>query len=367
MMQVLRDMFMLGRFLRVMKTIVHTKIKDMLNKPKVAIFSDLHLGIYGNSTDWHDIALKWADWIVKDLKKNNIKDILFLGDFFHNRSEISVLTTHVASEIISKFKDFNMIMVIGNHDCFYKNRADIHSLGMLKGHDNLTIVDECLKIESFGKSLLFVPWFVDVPVGKYDYIFGHFEIVSFKMNNFKICDHGLQPSALLKGMTDHVFSGHFHNRHSKEYKEGSIHYVGNTFPMDFSDVGNTRGYHILDVESGEIEFFENPISPKFVKILLSEIEQVESSTIKGNIVKMIIDVDMDDPEIEKNKNHVRNMKPHQFIAELNVSSKNIDNVEVIDSIDISDQLEEFRKQLKLEKLQDERVGGIIKELYANNS
>ena len=80
----------------------------MIKKPKVAIFSDLHLGLYGNSTEWHEIALKWADWITADLKKKKIVDIFFLGDFFHNRSEISVQTIHVASELVAKFKNFNM-------------------------------------------------------------------------------------------------------------------------------------------------------------------------------------------------------------------------------------------------------------------
>lgn len=338
----------------------------MINKPKVAIFSDLHLGIYGNSTEWHKIALDWADWIVGDLKKRKIKDILFLGDFFHNRSEISVLTTHVASEIISKFKEFNMIMVIGNHDCFYKNRADVHSLGLLKGHDNLTIVDNPLQITAFGKSLMFVPWFVDVPEGKYDYLFGHFEIISFKMNNFKVCDHGSDPMDFLASKTDKVFSGHFHNRHSKKYNEGSIHYVGNTFPMDFSDVGNTRGYHILDIETGDLEFFENSVSPKFIKILLSEIGDVKEDDIQGNIVKLIIDKDVSDEEFEKFKAYIRKFSPHQFESEFNVSSRTIDNVETIDSIDLVEQFAEFQAQLKLEKEQDVRVGNIIKTLYENN-
>jgi predicted MPP superfamily phosphohydrolase len=118
----------------------------MIKKPKIALFSDLHLGLYGNSTEWHEIALKWADWIVADLKKKKITDIFFLGDFFHNRSEISVQTIHVASELIAKFKDFNLFMVIGNHDAFYKNRSDVHSLGFLKGHDNITIIDQNLEV-----------------------------------------------------------------------------------------------------------------------------------------------------------------------------------------------------------------------------
>jgi DNA repair exonuclease SbcCD nuclease subunit len=337
----------------------------MLKKSKVAIFSDLHLGIYGNSTDWHDIALKWADWIVADLKKKKIKDIFFLGDFFHNRSEISVQTVHVASLIIEKLKDFNILMIIGNHDSYYKNRSDVHSLGLLKGHGNLTIIDKPLTFEAYEKSFAFIPWEGDISNVSVDYLFGHFEIESFKMNNFKVCDHGLSPAQLVSnnGM---VFSGHFHNRHSKKYKEGSIHYVGNTFPMDFSDVGNDRGYHILDVESGDLEFFVNPVSPKFKRIILSKIDDVCVDDIQGNIVKLIIDKDVSDDKLEKFKAYLSKLSPYQLTTEFNVTSKSIDNVEQVDSIDLTEMFEEFQEQLKLDAEKNLRVKSIIHTLYERN-
>jgi len=338
----------------------------MIKKNKIAIFSDLHLGIYGNSTNWHQIALDWADWIVADLKKKKISDIFFLGDFFHNRSEISVQTGHIASLIIEKFKDFNMLMIVGNHDCFYKNRSDIHSLGLLKGHSNITIIDESLQFSQFGKKFLFVPWEGEIPDDKFDYIFGHFEIISFKMNNFKVCDHGYNPMDFLASKTSMVFSGHFHNRHSKKYNEGSIHYVGNTFPMDFSDVGNQRGYHILDVESGDLEFFPNPVSPTFVKVLLSKTDDVSDDLIRNNIVKLIIDGDVSDDIIEKQKVYLSQFKPFQLTTEFNVSSKSINNVDHVDAIDLEEMFEEFQEQMKLDDDQNERVGKIIKRLYERN-
>ena len=47
----------------------------MIKKSKVAIFSDLHLGLYGNSEQWHEVALKWADWIVGELTTINHESI----------------------------------------------------------------------------------------------------------------------------------------------------------------------------------------------------------------------------------------------------------------------------------------------------
>lgn len=334
----------------------------MIKKPKVAIFSDLHLGLYGNSTEWHDIALKWADWITADLKKKKISDIFFLGDFFHNRSEISVQTIHVASELIAKFKDFNMFMVIGNHDAFYKNRSDVHSLGFLKGHDNITIIDDNLEFESYGKKLLFVPWNHELSEGKFDHIFGHFEIQSFKMNNYKVCDHGFQVMDFLASKTTNVWSGHFHLRSEKKYNEGLIRYVGNTFQHDFNDSGDDKGYHILNLEDDSVEFITNTVSPKFIKVPLSKIKDYKDD-VEGNIVKLIIDMDVEDDKVEKFKIYLNNFEPFRLTTEYNVVTKTIGDVEQVDSIDIVGMFDEFYEQLSLEEDQLKRVKKINDELY----
>ena len=336
-------------------------------KSKVAIFSDLHLGLYGNSEQWHNVALDWADWIVGELTKQKIKDIFFLGDFFHNRSEISVQTIHVASRILQKFENFNIIMIVGNHDAYYKNRSDVHSLGLLNGHKNLTIVDKNLTIEEFDKTLLFVPWNSEVPDGKFDYIFGHFEIINFKMNNFKICDHGLSAMDFLLSKTCNVYSGHFHLRNSKKYNEGSIHYVGNTFPHDFNDYGNTKGYHILDLEDGKLDFYENTVSPKFNKIFLSKIKDYKKEEFENNVIKLIVDIAADEKQVEKVQTYISKFKPFQFHTEYNTVSKSIDDVDEIDSIDLMDSIEEFIDQLKLEENKEDRILKILKLIYEKNS
>lgn len=332
-------------------------------KAKVAIFSDLHLGIYGNSENWHTVALNWADWIVGELKQKKIKDIIFLGDFFHNRSEISVQTIHVASMILERFKDFQMIMIVGNHDAYYKNRSDVHSLGLICGHENIHVVSENLILEEVEKRLLFVPWNGTLPDEKFDYIFGHFEIQNFRMNNYKVCDHGLSAMDFLENRTDTVFSGHFHHRTSKKYSEGNIHFVGNTFPMDFADVDNLKGYYILDLEDGDLEFYENTVSPKYKKIFISKLKSYKDEDFKNNIVKLIVDMDATEKQVEKIQNYISKFKPFYLNTEYNTVSKIVDDVEELDSIDLVEQFDEYIGQLKLETEKETRVKLIIKELY----
>lgn len=338
----------------------------MLKKPKVAIFSDLHLGIYGNSENWHKIALNWADWISSELSGKKIKDILFLGDFFHNRSEISVQTIHVASMILEKLKNFNIIMVVGNHDAYYKNRSDVHSLGLICGHENIHVVDEVFVLDEFEKKLLFVPWNADLPNGSYDYIFGHFEIRNFRMNNSKVCDHGLNATDFLSGRTSRVFSGHFHHRTSKKYKEGEIHFVGNTFPMDLSDMDNLKGYHILDLEDGKLEFFENTVSPKFKKIYATKLKEYGKEDFQNNVLKLIIDLDATEKQVEKLQSYILKFKPFFLNTEYFVNVRTIDDVEDLESVDLAQQFTEYIDQLKFDDEKEKRIKILIKELYERN-
>ena len=338
----------------------------MIKKTNVAIFSDLHLGVYGNSEKWHDTALKWTDWIINELNQKKIKDILFLGDFFDNRTEISVQTIHIASQIIEKFKKFNLFMIIGNHDAYYKNRSDVHSLGLVRGYDNITLIDKNLEFEAFNKRFLMVPWNNNIPDSSYDYIFGHFEIQTFKMNNYTVCNHGLNPLHMLSNATNAIFSGHFHNRNSKKYKEGNIHYVGSCFPLDFSDEANVKGYHILDVESGALDFFENEVSPRFVKTYISKIKSLDVDSIKNNIVKLVVDEEVDDVKLEKVTNLLNKLKPWQLTIDYNVINKSLNDVESVDSINIKEMFDEFYEQLGLDEDQLERVKKINEKLYENN-
>ena len=53
-----------------------------INKSKVAIFSDLHLGVHSNSTEWHKYAIEWANWFRDECREKGIKDIIFCGDIY---------------------------------------------------------------------------------------------------------------------------------------------------------------------------------------------------------------------------------------------------------------------------------------------
>lgn len=276
-----------------------------LNNRKVCCVSDVHIGVHQNSAMWHQIALDWAAWLKHELKEKKITDIVIPGDLFHYRDEIAVNTIHVVTQILKMWKDFNIVLLVGNHDAYYKDRSDVNSLSILDGWENIKVVSEPTQFTAFNKKLMFCPWGTTTrQIKKSDIIFGHFEIESFRFNQHKICEEGIQSSALLK-KSPLVITGHFHLREERKYKTGKIVYLGNPFQMDFGDVYSTKGYHILDIVTGDYEFYENTISPTHQKIKLSSLVEIGSINtkvkrlFKNNIVKLIIDrnVSPDDMDI----------------------------------------------------------------------
>ena len=247
-----------------------------IKNSKVCCIADLHIGVHQNSIFWHETALKWAQWLKEELNNKDIKDIFILGDLYHYRDEIAVNTIHVVNQILNLWSEFNIVILVGNHDSFYKDRSDVNSLSILDGWRNILVISEPTTYTILGKTATFLPWGASLKdIGKSDILFGHLEIESFKMNSHKHCDHGIKTSDLLK-KADLIMTGHFHLRDERKYDKKTILYVGNPFEMDFGDTGSTKGYYVLDASNLTYEFFENPVSPKHKKLTITELLNFKS-------------------------------------------------------------------------------------------
>jgi len=322
-----------------------------IKKNKVAIFSDLHLGVHSNSSEWHKYAIDWANWFREECREKGIKDLIFCGDWHHNRSEISVNTLQVSADILDMFEEFNLIAITGNHDIYYKHRTDVNSLSIFKNRKNVTILEQYQTLEAFDRKLSFCPWNTPTKViEKSDVIFGHFEIESFKMNAFKVCEEGVKVKDLLK-KSSLVISGHFHTRHEKQYGAGTILYVGNPFQMDFGDAGNRKGYHILDLDTLEYEFFENNVSPCYEKITLSELVEegditpIVKNKISNNIVKLKVDKNISQDDMDILTSVFNKLQPEQFSVDYDINFNRIldnrEDIEDLSGVDVEQAIEEF--------------------------
>jgi DNA repair exonuclease SbcCD nuclease subunit len=342
---------------------------------KYAIFSDLHLGVHQNSSNWHNIALDWVDWFVKDLEEKKIKHVIFTGDFFHSRSEISVNTIHVASLLLDKLNKFNVHMIPGNHDCYYKDKSEVHSLSILKGYSNIKIYDNLEAVHLHdGRTVTFCPWGIETEdIQECDVIFGHFEIESFKMNSYKLCETGHKASQLLQ-KAGLVFTGHFHYREEREYKEGNIIYVGCPFELDFSDRDTIKGYYILDTKDLTYNFVENKLSPKHKKLVISELAKKYSDgdgiseEVANRFIKLVLDKYVNQDDLDKLTAKLASYKPLSLLIDPVVNFSYFadasDSDQDLSGIDISKAVVEFINMMEINNKQD--VINYTLELYTQS-
>jgi len=328
-----------------------------INNKKICCFSDVHIGVHQNNVFWYNVAENFFSWLSKTLKEKNIEDIIICGDLFHYRDEISVNTLHLASQLLEKLKDFNVIMLVGNHDAYYKDRSDINSLTPFNSWPNIKVIPQVLASRNFNKNLVFVPWGTELKhIPQSDIMFGHFEIESFKMNSSKICDHGTKASDLLD-KSKLVISGHFHLKDERTYSSGTILYLGSPYQMDFGDVDSHKGIHLLDLETLKYEFIENPTYPMHKRVLLSDLVKENGITdavkdsFNNNIVKFIVDKNITADEIDFLLKKLSTLKPVSinvdYAANFNKFNINNDSNCDLSGVDIPKAIEEFVNMLDL--------------------
>ena len=248
------------------------------------MITDTHLGLYNDSDQWIDIVVNFFKDIVKYCYKNNIKEIIHLGDFFHNRKALNTKTQHAAhriAKILSAVPDLHTKIIVGNHDCYYKNLVHPNTLELFKKYEHIEVIDEV----KLHEDILLVPWGLwnsEISMDNVKYIFGHFAIKGFHMNDSYVCKDGLNKDDFNGIM---VLSGHFHT----PSKQGNIIYLGSGYGQTMHDAGGIRGFHTF--EDGKLNFIEYRNAPSFVKVNTSKLENIDLESLRGNVVKLIFDED----------------------------------------------------------------------------
>ena len=302
-----------------------------------------------------------------------INDIIILGDVFHNRTEISVTTLDVAKKFFDYFKDFNVYILAGNHDSFYKDNSKVNSISIFDGWNNIKVIDkEPFLLKIANKQTLLVPWGTSYDdITNCDIVFGHFEIVSFYMNSYKVCDHGFTSENLFK-KAKVIMSGHFHKKDHRTYDSGEIIYLGSPYQQNYGDSLDERGIYIYDVNENKISFIQNDISPKHKKISIKKILSGEINTeyLKQNVTKnhisLVIDAKIDDEKILLLKGKLQKLEPETLRIEYS-DTKSLDqlnsNLTDIETVDLLKDIENYVMSLDIKDKKE--VVSYVKEIYNN--
>lgn len=254
-------------------------------KGKSAIFTDIHIGRKQFDQNKAQQTLSYMEKeITQQIESGNISNVIILGDFYDHRRIIDWRIFNMVNSFFTKLDKIcdNIVIVVGNHDCYYKNRIDENSLSYLgQMFDSVHIVEETQFIKHNEKNLLYVPWVVSgedsnnpskAKIKKADMILGHFEFVGFELLPGVMANHG-QDSDMYKGKK--VLSGHYHSSSEKN----SVMYLGVCEQMTWSDHNSKKGYYILNEEL-ELEFIENNSTERFVKIYFNS-EADKKVTVMG--------------------------------------------------------------------------------------
>jgi DNA repair exonuclease SbcCD nuclease subunit len=115
---------------------------------------------------------------------------------------------------------------------------------------------------------------------------GHFEFKDFIVTGYNVkMPTGPDPRDF-KGPKN-IFSGHFHKRQTA----GNITYIGNTFPTNFGDAGDTdRGMVVYDHKTHKLEYKNWDNCPQYVKAPLTSLLDGSIVLPPNARVKCIVDV-----------------------------------------------------------------------------
>jgi DNA repair exonuclease SbcCD nuclease subunit len=304
---------------------------------KAACFTDIHFGLKSNSRTHNEDCKEFVDWFVETAKKEGAETCIFLGDWHHNRSTTDVSTMNYTVQCLEKLNDaFDVVHVItGNHDQYYKDKRDLHSLEYGRLFPNINMVNS--EFTEGGVTIL--PWLVGdewktMEKLKSRYVFGHFELPLFYMNAMvQMPDHGELQATHFKNQ-EYVFSGHFHKRQCKD----KIHYIGNAFPHNYADSwDDERGMMLL--EWGEKpKYIDWPGCPKYRTIKLSRLLDEKDSIIKSKMyLRVTLDIDI-------------TFEESNFIKEEFMKDKNIRELSLIVEKDSVDSVIEDNGDIKFESV-----------------
>ena len=266
---------------------------------KVAIITDIHFGARNDSITFLNFYQKFYDNIFfPTLDDHKIDTVLILGDTFDRRKYVNFYALQRAKEMFfDKLSERNIkvYMLAGNHDCFYKNTNDVNSPDLLlREYSNINVIDHPDTIIVDTTPICMMPWICpDNYVNSIDHMkttkaeicMGHFEISGFAMYRGMESHDGLGKELFEK--FDMVFSGHYHHRSD----DGHIYYLGNPYELTWQDYNDSRGFHLFDVSTRELEFIGNPYT-MFSRIEYDDKERepidIDSLDLKDKFVKLIV-------------------------------------------------------------------------------
>ena len=296
---------------------------------RVAVITDTHWGARKGSKLFHDYFEQfYKNIFFPTLEQYGITTVIHMGDAFDSRKSIDYQSLEWAKRVVFEpLKNYQVHMIVGNHDSYYKNTNNTNSPQLLlKDYPNIQTYSSPTEIKVENLNILLLPWICMeneeqslkmIKKTKANVVMGHLELPGFRVNRSIVMEHGLEAN-LFKNFKK-VFSGHYHTRSNN----GTVFYLGNPYEIYWTDVNDTRGFTIFDTETLEHTPIDNPYK-MFYNIYYEDTnyQTFDTREYENKIVKVVVRKKSDTKKFEK------------FIDKLYTS--NIAELKIIENFDIQE-------------------------------
>ena len=263
---------------------------------KIGILTDSHYGAKKGSKHLHDyFELFYKNVFFPTLEEHEIKTVIHMGDVFDSRKSIDYQSLEWSKRVVfDPLKKYEVHMLVGNHDCYFKDSNHVNSPELLlQDYSNIKTYSSPTNTKIGGIDITLIPWICSdnydetlkvIQKSNAKIAMGHLELRGFYVNKHLVMDdHGMDSTIFSK--FEKVFSGHYHTRSDN----GKIFYLGNPYEMYWSDVNDTRGFHIFDTETLIHTPVNNPYK-LFYNIYYDDTpyQTFDASKYSNKIVKVIV-------------------------------------------------------------------------------
>ena len=205
------------------------------------LFSDLHL-----SPRTYDTCMQVLRRVHSEAVQRNVT-VGFLGDFFDKVHSQGTLPVNILNELMRFFEtewSVPMVMIPGNHDYFDAAETEHGLTPFAYASRHIRVLDEPAVIDR----QLWVPWrrspekiaAILREHDDVDVIFGHFDIIGFKMSQTRLSTEGVQVSDFPADIP--VYSGHYHT----PQVHGNIRYLGSPYQLTLSEAEDRKALVVLE-------------------------------------------------------------------------------------------------------------------------
>lgn len=227
---------------------------------RMLLFSDLHL-----SKKTFQTCLQVLRRVHSEAKTRNVS-VGFLGDFFDHVYNKGTLPVDILNALLRFFEtewSVPMVMIPGNHDYFDASETEHGLTPFQYASPHITVLD----VPTVVNRQLWVPWRrcnetverILQEQTEVDVVFGHFDIIGFKLNPTKISTEGLQRETFPSHIP--IYTGHYHT----PQVHGNIRYLGSPYQLSLSEAEDRKALIVIGAAHQVQERIPIDIGPRQYK------------------------------------------------------------------------------------------------------